>query len=185
MHRISYIEIQNFRACQSVSLPLDVFTPLVGQNNVGKSTILDALKWLLKPDARSSSDFSDAKEPIVVTARVEGISPAILALIPEPKPFSHGFSLLMRFRSPLMACQKTKTEFALPIHGCSWRLMLREKHWRPLFTRFSKHTESGCGRRELSNLSSARLVKVRTQSLRRKNRSAQKTARRLLPSSRQ
>lgn len=84
MHRISYIEIQNFRACQTVSLPLDDFTPLVGQNNVGKSTILDALKWLLKPDARSSSDFSDAKKPIVVTARVEGISPAILALIPEP-----------------------------------------------------------------------------------------------------
>lgn len=76
MHRISYIEIQNFRACQSVSLPLDDFTPLVGQNNVGKSTILESLRWLLKPDARSSSDFADAKQPIVVTARIEGISAA-------------------------------------------------------------------------------------------------------------
>ncbi len=85
MHRISYIEIQNFRACQSVSLPLDDFTPLVGQNNVGKSTILESLRWLLKPDARSASDFADAKQPIVVTARIEGISAAILGLIPEPK----------------------------------------------------------------------------------------------------
>lgn len=85
MHRISYIELENFRACQSVFLPLDDFTPLVGQNNVGKSTILEALKWLLKPDARSSGDFADGKRPIVVTARVEGISPAILALIPEQK----------------------------------------------------------------------------------------------------
>jgi len=85
MHRISYIEIQNFRACQAVSLPLDDFTPLVGQNNVGKSTILDALRWLLKPDARASGDFADAKKPIVVTARVEGITAGILKLIPEQK----------------------------------------------------------------------------------------------------
>lgn len=83
MHRISYIEIQNFRACQSVSLPLDDFTPLVGQNNVGKSTILESLRWLLKPDARSASDFADAKQPIVVTARIEGISAEILGLIPD------------------------------------------------------------------------------------------------------
>ena len=85
MHRISYIQIQNFRACQSVSLPLDDFTPLVGQNNVGKSTLLESLRWLLKPDARSSSDFADAKQPIVVTAKIEGVSAAILGLIPEPK----------------------------------------------------------------------------------------------------
>lgn len=85
MHRISYIQIQNFRACQSVSLPLDDFTPLVGQNNVGKSTILESLKWLLKPDARSAGDFADAGKPIVVTARIEGISAAILGLIPDRK----------------------------------------------------------------------------------------------------
>ena len=85
MHRISHVIIQNFRACQSVSLPLDDFTPLVGQNNVGKSTILDALKWLLKPDARSSGDYTDSKLPIVVTACIEGISEEILGLLPEPK----------------------------------------------------------------------------------------------------
>jgi putative ATP-dependent endonuclease of the OLD family len=85
MHRITQIQIQNFRACQSVLLPLDDFTPLVGQNNVGKSTLLESIRWLLKPDARSSSDFTDANQPIVVTARIEGISAAILGLIPEPK----------------------------------------------------------------------------------------------------
>jgi predicted ATP-dependent endonuclease of OLD family len=85
MHRISHIEIQNFRACQSVSLPLDNFTPLVGQNNVGKSTILDALKWLLKPDARAANDFADPKQPLVVAARIEGITAQILALLPEQK----------------------------------------------------------------------------------------------------
>ena len=85
MHRIGLIQIENFRACQTISLPLDDFTPLVGQNNAGKSTILEALKWLLKPEALAVSDFADATKPIVVTARVEGISEAVLALIPESK----------------------------------------------------------------------------------------------------
>ena len=85
MHRISHIEIENFRACQAVSLPLDDFTPLVGQNNAGKSTILESLRWLLKPDARSSSDFGDPSKPIIVTARVEGITSEIIGLISEPK----------------------------------------------------------------------------------------------------
>ena len=47
------------------TFPLDDFTPLVGQNNGGKSTILEALKWLLKPEARAASDFADAGMPIV------------------------------------------------------------------------------------------------------------------------
>lgn len=42
MHGLSYIYIENLRACRNVSLPLGDFTPLVGQNNVGKSTVLDA-----------------------------------------------------------------------------------------------------------------------------------------------
>jgi putative ATP-dependent endonuclease of OLD family len=116
MHRISYIQIQNFRACQSVSLPLDDFTPLVGQNNVGKSTILESLRWLLKPDARSASDFTDAKKPIVVTAKIEGISAAILGLIPEPKhrtaiePYCPNGILWIRVSTDGMTAKSLKSE---------------------------------------------------------------------------
>jgi predicted ATP-dependent endonuclease of OLD family len=134
MHRISYIEIQNFRACQSVSLPLDDFTPLVGQNNVGKSTILESLRWLLKPDARSSSDFADAKQPIVVTARIEGISAAILGLIPEPRhrtaiePFCPNGVLWIRVSAEGTTAKSLKSEV--------WNPAVVEadgkpKEWRP------------------------------------------------------
>lgn len=134
MHRISYIEIQNFRACQSVSLPLDDFTPLVGQNNVGKSTILESLRWLLKPDARSASDFADAKQPIVVTARIEGISAAILGLIPEPKhriaiePFCPNGVLWIRVSADGTTAKSLKSEVWNPAvveaNG-------KPKEWRP------------------------------------------------------
>ncbi|MGE8182009.1 AAA family ATPase [Pseudomonas mandelii] len=43
MHGLTQIHIQNFWTCKNVYLSLGSFTPLVGQNNVGKSTVLDAI----------------------------------------------------------------------------------------------------------------------------------------------
>jgi putative ATP-dependent endonuclease of the OLD family len=85
MHKIGFIDIVGLRACHHVSLPLESFTPLVGQNNAGKSTILFALAWVLKPTALEPTDFSKAGEPILVTARIDGITEEVQKLIPEPK----------------------------------------------------------------------------------------------------
>lgn len=85
MHRLSHLVIKNFRACRDVSLPLEGYTPLVGQNNAGKSTILQAIKWVLKPKALTSADFSDPDAPIEVAVCIEGIRETILERIPEPK----------------------------------------------------------------------------------------------------
>lgn len=82
MHRISYIKIENFRACRDVSLPLESYTPLVGQNNTGKSTILEALQWVLKPAALSASDFADSSKSVVVIACIEGVTSELLDFIP-------------------------------------------------------------------------------------------------------
>lgn len=83
MHRMSHVAISNFRACRSLSLPLESFTPLVGQNNTGKSTILEAIKWGLKPGALAATDCANASKPIVVTACIDGIFQEILGCIPE------------------------------------------------------------------------------------------------------
>lgn len=85
MHRLSHLEIQNFRACRDVSLPLEGYTPLVGQNNTGKSTILQAIEWVLKPKALATADFFDPSAPIEVAACIDGISEAVLEHIPDQK----------------------------------------------------------------------------------------------------
>lgn len=85
MHRLSHLVIKNFRTCRDVSLPLEVYTPLVGQNNTGKSTILQAIEWALKPKALSIADFADPNAPIEVAACVDGIGDAILDRIPDQK----------------------------------------------------------------------------------------------------
>lgn len=82
MHGLSKIHIQNFRACEDVTLPLSDFTPLVGQNNTGKSTILEAIKAVLCLKPFSRSDFTNPNLPIILAACIDGISPEILALVP-------------------------------------------------------------------------------------------------------
>jgi putative ATP-dependent endonuclease of the OLD family len=85
MHGLSHIYIENFRACRQVSLTLGGFTPLVGQNNVGKSTILEAIKVVVSPKAFVKTDAADVAQPIAVAACIEGITNEVLALIPEPR----------------------------------------------------------------------------------------------------
>lgn len=85
MHCLSHLKIKNFRACEDVSLPLEGYTPLVGQNNAGKSSILQALNWVLKPSALARQDFRDPEQPVEVMACIEGINDEVLERIPQEK----------------------------------------------------------------------------------------------------
>lgn len=85
MHRLSHITIQNYRACREVSIPIESFTPLVGQNNSGKSTVLKAIQWVLKPASLSIGDFGNKDAPVIVSACIDGISQEVLDRIPEQK----------------------------------------------------------------------------------------------------
>ncbi|WP_417546036.1 ATP-dependent nuclease [Marinobacter sp.] len=102
MHRLSHLTIKNFRACQNVALPLEGYTPLVGQNNTGKSTILKAIEWVLKPTTLSKHDFYNPDQPVEISACIDGISEAILNRIPEEKhrkaiaPYCQGGRLWIR-----------------------------------------------------------------------------------------
>lgn len=84
-HRLSYIRIENFRSCRGVDLPLDSYTPLVGQNNSGKSTILEAIRLLIKPSALTAQDYSDPTKPVVISGLIEGLNEKILERVPEKK----------------------------------------------------------------------------------------------------
>jgi predicted ATP-dependent endonuclease of OLD family len=84
-HRIGYIVIRNFRLCREVSLTLEDFTPLVGQNNTGKSSILKAISWILSPTALLQADFFEPDKPVEVYARIDGITSDIISGMPEQK----------------------------------------------------------------------------------------------------
>jgi len=79
MHRISRVVIHNFRACRDVELTLAPVTPIVGQNNAGKSTILDAIQWGLSPTKLDASQFGDPSQAVEVTFEVVGLDEGRLA----------------------------------------------------------------------------------------------------------
>lgn len=80
MHRFGRVVIRNFRTCQDVDVFLFDITPLVGQNNAGKTTILRAIKALLSADAKAdASDRADPSKPIELIGKIEGVTPAVLA----------------------------------------------------------------------------------------------------------
>ena len=57
MH-ISHVEIRNFRALQSVSVPLNAFSILLGENDVGKTSFLHALdRFFVGKKLDDSSDW--------------------------------------------------------------------------------------------------------------------------------
>ena len=83
MHALAHIKIQNFRSCLNTQLAINAFTPIVGYNNAGKSTILSAIEWLLAPTALTASDFNVPGQAIVVQGKVEGINEPILEAMPD------------------------------------------------------------------------------------------------------
>ncbi|TNH17880.1 ATP-dependent endonuclease [Halomonas sp. BL6] len=82
-HRVSSIVIKNYKSLLATELKLSNFTPFVGYNNAGKSNCLSAIQWLLKKSSLTEQDFFDASQPVEVIATIEGVSPALLAVMPQ------------------------------------------------------------------------------------------------------
>ncbi|SOB95254.1 ATP-dependent nuclease [Thalassospira xiamenensis] len=83
MHRLSKIKVSNFRSIREAEFVLSEFTPLVGNNNVGKSNILKAISWFLKKYSLQNFDFFDEKLPVEVEAEITGINAEVLANIED------------------------------------------------------------------------------------------------------
>lgn len=141
MHRVSCIHIENFRSCRNVTLPLEGYTPLIGQNNAGKSTILQAIEWVLQPKALSAADFSAPEVPVEVAACIDGISEEILSLIPEEKhrkaiePYCRDGRLWIRVVATGTTAKTTNAE-VWDIDQCSGEGL--PEHWRSYPTGLSQ-----------------------------------------------
>ena len=81
-HKISSVEIKNYKSIVNAELKLSSFTPLVGYNNAGKSNCLSAIQWILKKSSLSDKDFFDTSQPVEVIATINGVSQPLLDLMP-------------------------------------------------------------------------------------------------------
>lgn len=81
MQFVSSITVKNFKSIKSATFRLEKYTPIVGQNNAGKSNCIAALKWLLKKERLNENDFNDNSKPIEVEGVIDGITDEILGLL--------------------------------------------------------------------------------------------------------
>lgn len=105
MHSLTYIKISNFRSCLSTELSINEYTPIVGYNNAGKSTILSAIEWLLAPTALTAVDFNVTDQSLIVEGKVVGIDIAILEAMPNNhaqaiRPYLSGDEIRIRRKMP-------------------------------------------------------------------------------------
>ncbi|GAA6145820.1 ATP-dependent nuclease [Thalassolituus maritimus] len=77
-HKLSEVQIKNFKSCINTELKLSGYTPLIGYNNAGKSNALTAIQWLLKKTSLGLDDFFDRASPVEVIGVIEGISQDLL-----------------------------------------------------------------------------------------------------------
>jgi energy-coupling factor transporter ATP-binding protein EcfA2 len=124
-HYISSVEVENFCSCKKHKFPLELFTPLVGYNNAGKTNIIKAISWLLKKSTLDESCFFDKNNPVRVSAKVQGISEEILDSLEikhknSIEPYISDSSLTYRRIQPSPSCKAADVKIEV-WDGASWR----------------------------------------------------------------
>lgn len=81
--RITCVSITNYRALRDVTIPLSRFACLIGENNSGKSSFLQALSLFFSGSKLAASHFFDESKPIRIAVTFEDITDADLARLAD------------------------------------------------------------------------------------------------------
>lgn len=81
--RITQLSVSNYRALRDVTIPLSRFACLIGENNSGKSTFLQALSLFFSGTKLTTSHFFDESKPIRIAVTFDDIGAADLARLAD------------------------------------------------------------------------------------------------------
>ncbi|WP_157845406.1 ATP-dependent nuclease [Kitasatospora phosalacinea] len=82
--RISQLGIRNFRGIRELTLPMSAFGCIIGENNAGKSTVLQALDVFFNGPSLKPTDYYDRRRSLQIEVTLTEIGDADLArLAPE------------------------------------------------------------------------------------------------------
>ena len=81
---ISNISVTNFKGLKDIYVPLSQFSCIIGENNAGKSTFMQALLLFLKGNKLSpNDDYYDNSKDVLITVEFSNISEDELESIGE------------------------------------------------------------------------------------------------------
>ncbi|WP_328922249.1 ATP-dependent nuclease [Streptomyces griseoaurantiacus] len=81
--RISHVHVQNYRGLRDLQIPVSQFGCIIGENNAGKSSILQALDIFFSGPTLKDTDFYDARNPLRIEVTFEEIKDEDLARLAE------------------------------------------------------------------------------------------------------
>ena len=81
--KLSHLQILNYRGLRDVSIPLSNFACITGENNSGKSSILQSLSLFLSGSGLKSSDYFDPTNEVTITVTLSDVTPNDLELLVE------------------------------------------------------------------------------------------------------
>jgi putative ATP-dependent endonuclease of OLD family len=93
--RLSNFRIRNFKALRDVPLPLSRFVCLIGENNAGKSSVMQALMRFIEGGKLDRSLFFDPSQDITLSAQIDNITDTDLGLIANSEHRSR-FAAILR-----------------------------------------------------------------------------------------
>lgn len=74
--RLGELTIENYKALKDIRVPLSRFVCFIGENNAGKSSVLQALKLLIDGGTLNSSHFYDTTRPVRIQLTINDITEA-------------------------------------------------------------------------------------------------------------
>lgn len=80
---INSIRVDNFKALHDVYTPLSKFCCVIGENNSGKSSLLQTLLLFIKGTKISKQDYYDPAMDVVITAEFTGVTDEDIAVLAE------------------------------------------------------------------------------------------------------
>lgn len=81
--KLSKLHVVNYRGLRDVTIPLSSFVCITGENNSGKSTLLQALSLFLSGSALKPTDYFDRDAEISIEVSFADVTEADLALLAE------------------------------------------------------------------------------------------------------
>jgi hypothetical protein len=81
--KLSHLQVSNYRGLREVSIPLSNFVCITGENNSGKSSVLQSLSLFLSGSALKPSDYFDPAAEILITVTLTDVTLKDLELLGE------------------------------------------------------------------------------------------------------
>jgi putative ATP-dependent endonuclease of OLD family len=81
--KLSNLRVLNYRGLKEVSIPLSPFVCITGENNAGKSSLMQALSLFLSGSSLKPTDYFDVSREIIIEVKISGVTSADLLLLTE------------------------------------------------------------------------------------------------------